>query len=66
MEYAGFRDLRVYQLSFQLALDVFDISKLFPKEEKYSPADHMRRSSSALSALIADVWTHRKHPKFCH
>ena len=63
MEYRGFRDLRVYQLSFQLALEVFEISKSFPKEEKYTLTDQIRRSSRAVSALIAEAWTHRKYPK---
>ena len=63
MEYRGFRDLRVYQLSFQLALEVFKISKSFPKEEKYTLTDQIRRSSRAVSALIAEAWAHRKYPK---
>ncbi|MGA1977932.1 MAG: four helix bundle protein [Bacteroidales bacterium] len=63
MEYKGFRDLRVYQLSFQLALEVFEISKSFLKEEKYTLTDQIRRSSRAVSALLAEAWTHRKYPK---
>jgi len=61
--YRGFRDLRVYQLSFQLALDVFEISKSFPKEEKYALTDQLRRSSRAVAAIIAEAWAHRKYPK---
>ena len=61
--YRGFRDLRVYQLSFQLALDVFEISKSFPKEEKYALTDQLRRSSRAVDAIIAEAWAHRKYPK---
>jgi S23 ribosomal protein. len=52
MEYRGFRDLKVYQLSFQLALEVFEISKSFPKEERYTLTDQIRRSSRAVSALF--------------
>jgi len=42
--YRGFRDLKVYQLSFQLALEVFEISKTFPKEEKYDEVGRMLNS----------------------
>jgi four helix bundle protein len=63
MEYRGFRDLRVYQLSFQLAPEVFEVSKTFPKEERYTLTDQIRRSSRAVSALIAEAWTHRKYPR---
>jgi four helix bundle protein len=43
--YRGFRDLKVYQLSYQLAVEIFEISRFFPKEEKYSLTDQIRRSS---------------------
>lgn len=61
--YRGFRDLKVYQLSFQMALEVFEISKSFPKEEKYALTDQIRRSSRAVAAIIAEAWVHRKYPK---
>lgn len=61
--YRGFRDLKVYQLSFQLALEVFEISKSFPKEEKYALKDQIRRSSRAVAAIIAEAWVHRIYPK---
>jgi four helix bundle protein len=63
MEDIEFRDLKVYQLSFQLALEVFEISKSFPKEEKDTLTDQIRKSSRAVSALIAEAWTHRNYPK---
>jgi len=62
-EYKGFRDLIVYQLSFQLGMEVFELTKLFPKEEKYSLTDQIRRSSRAVAAIIAEAWTHRKYEK---
>jgi four helix bundle protein len=41
----GFKGLNVYQLSFQLAMEIFNISKSIPKEETYSLTDQIRRSS---------------------
>ncbi len=61
--YRGFRDLRVYQLSYELALEVFEITKSFPKEEKYSLVDQVRRSSRSVSANIAEAWYKRRYPK---
>ena len=61
--YRGFRDLKVYQLSFQLALEIFEMTKSFPKEEKYALTDQIRRLSRAFAAIIAEAWVHRKYPK---
>lgn len=62
-EYRGFRDLIVYQLSYKLALEIFNITKTFPKEEKYSLVDQIRRSSRSVPTNIAEAWYHRKYPK---
>jgi len=45
MDNRGYDDLKVYQLAYRLAMEIFEISKLFPKEEKYSLTDQIRRSS---------------------
>lgn len=63
MGYRGFRDLIVYQLSFKLAVEVFELTKAFPKEEKYSLIDQIRRSSRSVSGNIAEAWSRRKYPK---
>ena len=42
------KDLKVYQMAYQLALDIFEITKKFPKEETYSLTDQMRRSSRSV------------------
>ena len=39
MEYKGYRDLKVYKLAYKLAMEIFEITKSFPKEEKYSLTD---------------------------
>ena len=49
------KDLKVYQLSFDAGMEVFRITKMFPKEEKYSLTDQIRRSSRSVSGNLA-VW----------
>jgi four helix bundle protein len=61
--YRGFRDLIVYQKSYKLAMEIFEITKSFPKEEKYSLVDQIRRSSRSVPANIAEAWVKRKYPK---
>ncbi len=63
MDYKGFRDLKVYQLSYKLALEIFEATKIFPKEELYSLADQIRRSSRSVPSNIAEAWRKRKYPK---
>ena len=58
-----YRDLNVFVLSFELAKKIFEISKQFPQEEKYSLTDQMRRSSRSVSANIAEAFSARRYPK---
>lgn len=62
-KYRGFRDLIVYQLSYQLAVEIFVITKTFPKEEKYSLVDQIRRSSRSVPTNISEAWSKRRYPK---
>lgn len=62
-ELRGHRDLKVYQLAYKLAMDVFHASKAFPKEEKYSLTDQIRRSSRSIAANIAEGFRKRQYPK---
>ena len=48
----GFRDLRVYQLAFRLATEIFNDSKLFPHEEKYSLTDQVRHASRSVAEIL--------------
>ena len=57
------KDLDVYQLSFEAGMQIFYISKNFPKEEKYSLTDQIRRLSRSVSGNIAEAWRHRRYPK---
>ena len=58
-----FQDLIAYKKSFSLAMEIFEISKTFPKEEKYSLTDQVRRSSRSVSVAIAESYGKRKYPK---
>ncbi len=58
-----FKDLIVYQKAFSLAMDIFEASKSFPKEEKYSLTDQIRRSSRSTCANIAEAYRKRIYPK---
>src|SRR3989339_430932 len=55
------RDLEVYKLAFDTAMEIFRISKLFPAEEKYSLTDQIRRSSSSVCANLSEGWRKRKY-----
>ena len=59
----GFRELQAYQKSFTLAIEIFEISKAFPKEEKYSLIDQIRRSSRSVCANIGEAYRKRIYPK---
>ena len=56
-------DLKVYQKSFEVAMEIYKISFQFPSEEKYSLTDQIRRSSRSVSANISESWGKRRYPK---
>jgi len=57
------KDLRVFQLSFELAMEIFELSKSFPVEEKYSLTDQIRRSSRSVPTNITEAFRKRRYPK---
>jgi four helix bundle protein len=59
----SFKDLIVYQKAYKLAMDIFEISKGFPKDEKYSLTDQVRRSSRSVTTNIAEAWARRRYEK---
>ena len=59
----GFRDLKVYQLAFRLAMEIFKLSKGFPKEEKYSLTDQIRRASRSVAANIGEGYRKKRYVK---
>ncbi len=58
----SFRDLRAYQQTRLEISRVFEVTKHFPSEEKYSLTDQIRRSSRAVNSMIAEAWAHRRYP----
>ncbi|MDV2998340.1 MAG: hypothetical protein N4J56_008045 [Chroococcidiopsis sp. SAG 2025] len=55
------KDLRVYQTAFDGAMQIFELSKKFPVEEKYSLTDQIRRSSRSVCANMAEAWRKRRY-----
>jgi len=55
------RDLEVYQVSFNIAMQIFQKSKSFPIEERYSLTDQLRRSSRSVCANLAEAWRKRRY-----
>ena len=58
-----FRDLIAYKKGFQLAMEIYKLFKSFPKEEKYSLTDQIRRSSRSDCSNIAEAYRKRSYPK---
>ena len=55
------RDLEAYKLAFESAMEIFEISKSFPKEERYSLTDQVRRSSRSVCTNLAEGWRKRRY-----
>ena len=55
------RDLNVYRLAFDTAMEIFELSKEFPIEEKYSLTDQTRRSSRSVCTNLAEGWRKRRY-----
>ena len=63
MKIRSHRELEVYGLSFDLAMQIFEITKKFPKEETYSLTDQIRRSSRSVCSNLAEAFRKRRYPK---
>ena len=59
----SFKELKVFKLAFSLAMEIFEITKDFPKEEKYSLTDQIRRSSRSVCSNMAEGYRKRRYPK---
>jgi four helix bundle protein len=59
----NFRELVVYQRAFDLSRKVFELSKAFPEDEKFSLTSQIRRSSRSVGAQIAEAWAKRKYER---
>jgi four helix bundle protein len=61
--YQDFKDLMGYKRAFHQAWEIFDITISFPKEEKYSLTDQIRRSSRSICANLAEAYRKREYHK---
>ncbi|MFN3873489.1 MAG: four helix bundle protein [Ignavibacterium sp.] len=59
---SNFRDLKVYQKAFKLAIDIYNLTKSFPDEEKYGLTSQIRKSSRSVCSSIAEAYRKRKYP----
>ncbi|AFY46968.1 S23 ribosomal protein [Nostoc sp. PCC 7524] len=55
------KDLEVYKMAFDAAMTIFELSKKFPVEERYSLTDQIRRSSRSVCANFAEGWRKRRY-----
>lgn len=57
-----FKDITVYKKAFALSMEIFEISKSFPKEERYALTDQVRRSSRSVCANMAEAFRKKQYP----
>src|SRR5437879_5247889 len=58
---ASYKELRVYQAAMQAAMRIFELTKHFPIEERYSLTDQIRRASRSVCANIGEAWRKRRY-----
>src|SRR5947207_11403169 len=56
-----YKNLRVYKLAFESAMEIFELSRRWPSEEKFSLTDQIRRSSRSVCTNIAEAWRKRRY-----
>lgn len=61
MQIRSAKDLKVYQKAYELAMEIFNISKRWPAEEKYSLTDQIRRSSRSVCSNLRESWAKRRY-----
>src|SRR5437588_7469514 len=61
MRVADYKELRVYRLAYDSAMEIFRFSRSWPSEEKFSLIDQARRSSRSVCANIAEAWRKRRY-----
>ena len=57
----SYKDLRVYQSAMDAAMEIFEVTRSFPPEEKYSMVDQMRRASRSVCTNIGEAWRKRRY-----
>jgi four helix bundle protein len=58
----SYKDLLLYKKSFSLAMEIYAVTKLFPKEETYSLTDQIRRSSRSVNICTIEAYRKRRFP----
>jgi four helix bundle protein len=58
----NYTELEVYQLAFESAMQIYELSKKWPVEERYSLTDQIRRASRSVCSNIAESWRKRRYP----
>ena len=56
------KEIKVYKLAFELAMEIFEITKTFPKEEKYTLTDQIRRSSRSVCTCLLEAYRKKRYP----
>ena len=56
------KQTKVYKLAFELAMEIYEISKKFPKEETYSLTDQVRRSSRSVCICLLEAYRKKRYP----
>ena len=57
----SYKELRVYQAAMKAAMKIFELSKRFPVEERYSLTDQIRRASRSVCSNIGEAWRKRRY-----
>ena len=55
------KDLEVYKLAFELSMEIFDLTKGFPAEERYALTSQIRRSSRSVCLNLREAWAKRRY-----
>src|SRR6267142_1597609 len=61
MRVKDYKELRVYKLAYDSAMEIFRLSRSWPPEEKFSLIDQIRRSSRSVCTNIAEAWRKRRY-----
>ena len=59
--YRTHTEMEIYRLAFEAAMEIFELSKKFPVEERYALTDQVRRSSRSVCANLAEAWRKRRY-----
>ncbi len=55
------KELKIYKAAYDLSMEIFEISKTWPVEEKYSLTDQIRRSSRSVCSNLREAWAKRRY-----